>query len=235
MVKTPTIEEMLKSGMHFGHRVSKWHPKMAPYIYTQKSGVHIFDLDISKQKLADALEYMKKLASENKQILFVGTKNQVKHKLKTVSIEMSMPYANEKWLAGLLTNFSVVRKLIKKYRDLKEKKISGKLEKYTKKERLDFEREMEKMEKRVGGLVNLDRLPDAMFIWDIKKEETALFEAKKMKIPVIAICDTNVNPTEVAYVIPSNDDATKTIELLLNVIKDAVLEGKVQKNISSNK
>lgn len=229
MVKLPTIEEMLKAGMHFGHRTSKWHPKMAPFIFGARNGVHIIDLVKSKSYLEKSLEYMKQAAAEDKTILFVGTKSQVKGPLKEMSLEVGMPYVSEKWMGGLLTNFPVVKKLIKKYKDLMEGKNSGKFAKYTKKEQLNFDREIVKLETKVGGLVNLVKLPDIVFVWDIREEKNAILEAKKKNIPVVAICDTNVNPDNVNYIIPSNDDATKTIKMLLNTIKDAVLEGKKEK------
>jgi small subunit ribosomal protein S2 len=232
MVKLPTIEEMLKAGMHFGHRTSKWHPKMEPFIFTSRNGVHVIDLTKSQKMLGQSLELIKKLTGENKLILFVGTKTQVKKPLKKMCEETGMPYVSEKWMGGTLTNFVIIRKLIKKYKDLLDSKITGKLEKYTKKEKLEFDREIATLETKVGGLVNLNRLPDIIFIWDIKTEKTAMAEARKKNIPIIAICDTNVNPTEVNYVIPSNDDATKTIKLVLNLIKEAVMEGK---NESRNK
>ena len=213
MVNIPSVEEMMKAGMHFGHRTSKWHPKMAPYIFTNRNGVHIINLVKSQQKLEEALAYITKMIGDNKTILFVGTKNQVKDQLKAMAVETGVPFANEKWLAGLMTNFGVIKKMIKKYIDIKEKRASGKLEKYTKKEQLNFEREMGKLERKVGGMEKLDRLPDAIFLWDIKKEETAMKEAIQMKIPIIAVCDTNVNPQHINYIIPSNDDATKTITL----------------------
>jgi small subunit ribosomal protein S2 len=226
MVKLPTIEEMLKAGMHFGHRTSKWHPKMEPYIFTSRNGVHVIDLTKSHKLLGQALELIKKLSGENKLILFVGTKTQVKKPLKKMCEETGMPYVSEKWMGGTMTNFAIIRKLIKKYKDLLDNKSAGKLEKYTKKEKLEFDREIATLETKVGGLVNLNRLPDIIFIWDIKSEKTAMAEARKKNIPIIAICDTNVNPAEVNYIIPSNDDATKTIKLVLNLIKEAIVEGK---------
>jgi len=226
MYKIPTVEEMLKAGMHFGHRTSKWHPKMAPFIFGARNGVHIIDLVKSRSYLEKALEYMKQAASEGKVILFVGTKSQVKHPLREMALETGMPYVSEKWMGGLLTNFPVVKKLIKKFKDLNEQKSAGKLAKYTTKEQLNFDREIIKLETKVGGLVNMTKLPDVVFVWDIREEKNAVLEAKKRNIPVVAICDTNVNPKDINYIIPSNDDATRTIKLLLNVIKDAVLEGK---------
>lgn len=227
-MKIPTTEEMLKAGMHFGHRTSKWHPKMEPFIFTSRKGVHIIDLIKTEKLLIEALEYLKKSAGEGKIILLAGTKTQVKKILKKVAEEANVPYIAEHWLGGFLTNFSVIRNLIKKYKDLLEKRAAGKLDKYTKKERLDFDREITKLETNVGGLVSLTKAPDVIFIWDIKHEKTALAEARKKRIPVVAVCDTNVNPIGVDYIIPSNDDATKAVKLIMNLIKEAVLEGKAE-------
>lgn len=229
MVKIPTLEEMLKAGMHFGHQTSKWHPKMEPFIFTARKGIYIIDLTKTQPMLKAALDIIKRLASEGKTILFVGTKNQVKKPLKKIAEDSGMPYVTGKWLGGCLTNFSVIKKLIKKYQDLVAKKESGKLDKYTKKEQLNFDREITRLEMKVGGLVNLNRLPDILFVWDIKKERTAVTEARKKNIPVIAICDTNVNPEPINYVIPANDDATKTVKLVLSVVREAIEEGKREK------
>lgn len=226
MAKTPKIEQMLEAGMHFGHSTQRWHPKMKPYIFGAKKGIYIIDLSKTSKAFDSALSFMENLVRESKTILFVGTKNQVKAKMKEAASAMEMPYISEKWLCGLLTNFTVFKKMIKKYRDLTEEKKLGKLDRYTKKERLDFDREIERLEKKVGGLVNLNKLPDALFIWDVKKEATAITEAKQKNIPIIAVCDTNVNPTLVNYPIPSNDDATKAVNLILDCVKDNVLEAK---------
>lgn len=217
---------MLKAGMHFGHRTNRWHPKMKEYIFTTKNGVYIIDLKKSQKKLEEALEFMSKLVSENKSILFVGTKNQVSAPMKKMAEDVKQPYIVGKWLGGYLTNFLIVKKSVKKYQDLVEKKESGRLEKYTKKERLEFDRQISKLRERVGGLTNLNKLPDALFIWDIREEETAVKEARQKNIPIIAICDTNVNPELVNYPIPGNDDSTKTIALLLEAIKKTVLSSK---------
>lgn len=225
----PSIEQMLKAGMHFGHQTSKWHPKMEPFIFTKRNGVHIIDLVKSKKMLANAMDFIQKFSSEGKLILFVGTKMQVKQPLKELAIDTNMPYVVGKWLGGTLTNFTVIKRMIKKYEDLVADKKAGKLDKYTKKEQLDLARETKKLEERVGGLVKLTRLPDAMFIWDIKTERTAVVEAKKKNIPIIAVCDTNVNPSDINYIIPSNDDATKTIKLILGVLKETIEEGKAKK------
>ena len=226
MKNIPTLEEMLKAGMHFGHRTNRWHPKMKEYIFTTKNGIYIIDLKKSQKKLVEALEFMAKLVAENKSILFVGTKNQVSGPMKKMAEEINQPYIVGKWLGGYLTNFAVVKKSVKKYLDLTEKKDSGRLEKYTKKERLEFDREISKLKERVGGLTTLTKLPDALFIWDIKEEETAIKEARQVNIPIIAICDTNVNPELVNYPIPANDDATKTIALVMETIKKTISSGK---------
>lgn len=230
MTKIPTIEEMLKAGMHFGHRTSKWHPKMGPFIFGARNGVHIIDLIKSRKKFEEALDYIKKSVSENKVILFVGTKTQAKKTIKRVGQETGMPFVSEKWLGGLLTNFAIIKKLIKKYNDLTAKKKEGKLDKYTKKEQLDFDREINRLDLRVGGMADMIKIPDILFIWDIKKEKTAVLEAKKKDITIIAVCDTNVNPKNIDYIIPSNDDATKTIKLVLNTVKEAIEEAKKAKN-----
>ncbi|OGF24284.1 30S ribosomal protein S2 [Candidatus Falkowbacteria bacterium RIFCSPLOWO2_12_FULL_45_13] len=224
----PSIEEMLKAGMHFGHRTSKWHPKMEPFIFGSRKGIHIIDLRKTQNLLGAALDYLKKQAQEGKAILLVGTKMQVKNTLKKIAEEAGMPYVSERWLGGLLTNFAVIRNLVRKFKDLVEKRQSGKLDKYTKKERLDFDRLIAKLETNVGGLVSLIKAPDVIFIWDIKKEKTAFTEAIQKKIPVVAVCDTNVNPEGVKFVIPANDDATKGIKLVMDLIKEAILEGKAE-------
>ncbi|MDD4332787.1 MAG: 30S ribosomal protein S2 [Patescibacteria group bacterium] len=229
MTKIPTLEEMLKAGMHFGHRTSRWHPKMKPYIYGERNGVHIIDLAKTQKLLAEALEFITKMISEGKVVLFVGTKPQVKETMKKMAEETGMPFIVGKWLGGCLTNFNIIKKSIRRYLDLTKRKEIGELKKYTKKEQLDFDREIAKLELRVGGLVNLLKIPDVVFVWDIKHEATAVAEAKKKNIPVVAVCDTNVNPDNVNYIIPTNDDATKTIKLIINTLKEAVEEGKAAK------
>jgi small subunit ribosomal protein S2 len=224
MAQLPTLEEMLKAGMHFGHRTSKWHPKMEPYIYASRNGIHIIDLTKTRKMMEEAAAHMKKLASEKKQILFVATKNQAIKPVADMAKETGMPYISGRWIGGTLTNFAVIKKTIRKYKDLKEKKETGKLDKYTKKERLDIEREIARLDRRVGGLTNMEKMPDAVFVWDVKSEETAIAEASVKKIPIIGICDTNVNPDPIKYVIPVNDDATKTIKLVVNYLKEAMKE-----------
>jgi len=235
MVKIPSLEEMLKAGMHFGHHTSRWHPKMKPFIFTSRKGVYVIDLTKTQPRLEAALNFIKKLVSESKVILFVGTKNQVKNPLKKMAEEASMPYVSEKWLGGCLTNFYIIKKTKKKYQDLVDKRQTGKLEKYTKKERVDFDKEIGWLEIKVGGLTSLNKLPDALFVWDIKKEKTAVEEARKKNIPIIAVCDTNVNPEPINYIIPANDDATKTIKLILALVREAIEEGREEAESGSKK
>lgn len=211
--------------MHFGHRTSKWHPKMAPFIFSSRNGVHVIDLAKSRKLLKTALEQIENCVAEGKVLLVVGTKTQVKDSLKAMAIEANVSYVNEGWIGGVITNFAIIRKAIKKYVDLTTEKKMGLLTKYTKKERIKFDREIDRLEKKVGGLTNLNRTPDLIFIWDIKEESTALTEAKKKNIPVVAVCDTNVNPKDVDYIIPANDDATKTIKLVLNLVAQAIKAG----------
>ena len=226
MAKLPTIEAMLEAGMHFGHSASKWHPKMKPYIFTERKGVYIIDLAKSQKMLGTAIEFMENLTKESKTILFVGTKNQVKKDLRATAEAVGMPYISEKWAGGILTNFAIFRKMINKYKGLQEEKATGKLERYTKKERSDFDKEIKRLELKVGGLTNMVKLPDALFIWDIKKEKTAVAEARVKNIPIVAICDTNSNPALVNYVIPGNDDASKTVKLIMDCIKENLLQAK---------
>ncbi len=225
----PSLEEMLNAGVHFGQRTSSWHPKMKPYIFTSRNGIHIIDLNITQEKLRIALDFLQKIVSEGKVVLFVGTKNQVKKPLKETAFEVGMPYVSEKWIGGLLTNFPIVRKSIKKYNDLVQERDSGKLEKYTKKERMYFEKDIQKMETKFGGVSELKKMPDVLFVWDIKRERIAVEEAIKKNIPVIGICDTNVNPELVNYPIPANDDATKTIKLIMNLVKNTIKESQNNK------
>jgi len=226
MAKLPTIEQMLEAGMHFGHSASKWHPKMKPYIFTERKGVYIIDLAKSQKMLGTAVEFMMNLARESKTILFVGTKNQVKKDLRATAEAVAMPYISEKWSGGILTNFPIIRKMINKYKGLQDEKAQGKLDRYTKKERSEFDKEIKRLETKVGGLTNLNKLPDALFIWDIKKEKTAVAEAIIKNIPIIAICDTNANPSLVNYVIPGNDDASKAVKLIMECITANLLEAK---------
>lgn len=227
----PTAAEMLVAGLHFGHRASRWHPKMKPYIFAEKKGIHIINLNKTEKILAEILDYIYKLIQEEKTILFVGTKVQVKNKMKSTAIASGMPYIINRWLGGTLTNFAVIKKCVKKLKDLTEQKQLGKLSKYTKKEQLEIVREMDDLERKVGGLINMNKIPDVIFVWDVKLEATAIREAKKMHLPIIAVCDTNSDPTGIDYIIPANDDATKGVELILGAIEKTVAEARKDKKI----
>ena len=228
MSQTLTLADLLAAGLHFGHKTSKWNPKMKPYIYGVKQGIHIIDLTKTQEQLERALAFITKEVAAGKNILLVGTKDQVKEPLRQVAESTGMPYVTEHWLGGTLTNFFIIKNSIRKYKDIIDKKRTGQLSKYTKKEQLEFDRELAKLEVGVGGLVNLIKVPDIIFIWDIKKEKTALSEALKRRIPIVAICDTNTDPTGIAYPIPANDDATKGVKLILGALEEAILEGKKQ-------
>ncbi|MDD2807726.1 MAG: 30S ribosomal protein S2 [Patescibacteria group bacterium] len=225
MPQVPDLMTMLKSGVHFGHQVSRRHPKMKPYIFTSKSGFHIINLEQTQAKLAEAMAFVSKIATNGGTILFLGTKKQAQQIIKQAAIDCGMPYITERWLGGSFTNFTEIHKLSKKFTDLKKRKVTGQLEKYTKKEKLEFDREIEKLEAIVGGIENMNKIPDAIFVCDVKKEKTAVGEAVKRNIPVIAMCDTNVNPANINYPIPANDDAIKSLGLIINLISEAVNEG----------
>ena len=226
MAKLPTILEMLQSGVHFGHQISRWHPKMKPFIYGTRNNVHIVNLEKTAEQLTQSCDFMQKVVSTGGTILFLGTKNQVKPILEREAKRCGMPYISEHWIGGFLTNFPIVIKLAKKYKDLVRRKEAGELVKYTKKEQLDFEKEINKLQLMVYGIKDLEKLPEAIFVWDVKSEKTAVKEARVKKVPIIGICDTNTNPEGIDYIIPCNDDATKAIELIITFIANCILEAK---------
>lgn len=230
MPKIPDLLTMLKSGVHFGHQLSRRHPKMEPYIFTAKSGFHIIDLEKTQVKLQEALEFVKTIVANGGTILFLGTKKQAQPIIVKHAKECGMPYITERWLGGTFTNFVQISRVIKRFTELKKNKATGQLDKYTKKEQLEFDREIEKLEKMVGGAETLTKIPDAVFICGAKKEKTAVNEAIKKNIPIIGMCDTNVNPDKINYIIPANDDAVKSIELIVGLIGQAVSEGVEEKN-----
>lgn len=225
MPQLPTVLELFKNGVHFGHQVSRWHPKMKPYIFTQKNGVHIINVEITLEKLGLALEFIKKIVTNGGTILFLGTKKQAQPILEKYAIEAQMPYITERWLGGTFTNFSEVSRVTKRYLSLKNGKESGDFQKYTKSEQTKFDKEMQKLHGLIKGIVNVKKLPEAVFVIDIKREKTAVNEALKKEIPIIAICDTNVNPEKITYPIPANDDGIKSIELITKLIAEAIKEG----------
>ncbi|MCX6744007.1 MAG: 30S ribosomal protein S2 [Candidatus Parcubacteria bacterium] len=226
MTKVPSILEMLQAGVHFGHQVGRWHPKMKPYIYGSRNGVHIIDLEKTTANLEKVQKYINKIISQKGSILFLGTKKQVQTVIEREAKRCGMPYMTAHWVGGFLTNFPVVIKLVHKYKDLVRKRDSGELNKYTKKEQLNFEKEIAKLEAVVYGVKDLERIPDAIFIWDIRSEKTAVTEAKSKKVPIIGICDTNSSPEGLEHVIPTNDDASKAINLIMTYIADCVIEAK---------
>lgn len=234
-MKEISLLELLKNGVHFGHKRSRWHPKMEPYIYTTRNGVHIINLEKTAEKLKEALDFLKGVAASGGVILFIGTKRQAKEIVRKYALQVKMPYLIERWIGGMLTNFSVIHQLTKKLKKLKADKESGELQKYTKKEQSEFHKEIETLEKLVGGIESLDKLPQALFIIDVKQEKTAVREATRMKIPMIALVDTNNNPTDIEYVIPSNNDATKSIEYITSLVAEGIQEGIEQRNNNSKK
>lgn len=225
-MKIPSLVEMLQAGVHFGHQTSRWHPKMKEYIYCERSGVHVIDLEKTRAMLEETLKAVQQMAAEGKQILFISTKPQAKAVVQAAAERCGMPYLVDRWIGGLLTNFAELKKLIKKYLTLKEQQDSGELERYTKKEQLDIARQIEKMDGSLAGLVSLTNMPDALFIPALQKEKTAVTEARKKNIPIVAICDTNSNPDHAAHVIPANDDAVKSIEMMVGLVADAVAAGR---------
>lgn len=219
---------MLKAGMHFGHSTSRWHPKMREFIFGSRQGVHIIDLEKTQTQLESALAAAKGIAERGGNILFVGTKPQAKKFVQASAEACEMPYVINRWLGGTLTNFGQIKKTLKRMKTLKDQRDKGELKKYTKKEQLMITREIADMEHKLGGMQQVTRVPDAIFIIDVRTEKTALKEAIARGIPVIALCDTNVNPRGVTHVIPGNDDATKTIDLVCQLMSDAVKEGKAK-------
>ena len=226
MPKTPEIVEMLKAGLHFGHRTSKWHPKMEKYIFTSRNGIHIIDLMKTAKELEKALDFIKTTVSKGGTVLFLGSKPQVKEMVKKSAIEAGTPYIVERWLGGTITNFSIFSRGIKKYTKLKTQKEKGEWEKFAKKERLKMDKDLARMERKYGGLEKMDKIPDAVLVIDAKTEETALAESRVKGVKTVALCDTNVNPDKVDYIIPGNDNSVKGVELLLKLMVEAVKEGK---------
>lgn len=220
------VSEMTEAGLHFGHRTSRIHPKMKPYISGVKNTIHIIDLEQTAEKLEKALIFIQKLISEGKKILFVGTKVQVKELLKETAKECEMPYINERWLGGTFTNFKTIKKRIDYFNELAEKKQKGELSKYTKKERLDMDKELKNLEIKFGGIKDIVGIPDAIFVLDMKKDSLAIKEAGMKSIPIVAIADTNVDPTLADYPIPANDDAISSVSYVLNKVKDAIINTK---------
>ena len=221
-----TLEDLLKAGVHFGHLTRRWNPKFKPYIFMERNGIHIIDLQKTLKNLEKAYNIVKEIAATGEPVLFVGTKNQAKEIIMQEATRCEQPYIVERWLGGTLTNFATIKKSIRHLENLEKMTLDGTVEKLTKKERLHIEREIEKMKKVFSGIREMKRIPGVLYIIDIKKEEIAVREARKLGIPIVAIVDTNCDPTMVNQPIPGNDDSTKSITLITRVIADAVLEGK---------
>ncbi len=229
MPKAATVEELLKSGAHFGHLTRRWNPKMKEFIFMQRNGIHIIDLKKSQKYLEEALEEVTNLARAGKTILFVGTKKQSQEIIKTEAIRCGMPYVTHRWLGGMLTNFSTVRKSISRMEDIDRMSKDGTFDELTKKEGLMLEREREKLENTLGGIANMSRLPGAIFVVDTIKEHIAVNEAVKLNIPIIALVDTNSDPDIPDYIIPCNDDSARTIQLITTQVADAIIEGNAER------
>ena len=219
-------EEMAKAGLHFGHRASRVHPKMKPYIFGVRNAVHIIDLEKTTEKFREALGFIKKLISENKTLLFVGTKVQVKDMARDVAKECDLPYIIERWLGGTLTNFKTIEKRLEYFKELEGKKEKGELKKYTKKEQAKIDHKIRNLEIKFGGIKNMEKLPEALFILDMKKDNLAIKEAKKKGVKIISIADTNVDPTLADYPIPANDDAISSVKYILDKVKEVILKAK---------
>jgi len=222
---TSLQQQLLDAGVHFGHLKKKWNPKMLPYIFAEKKGIHIIDLNRTVDGLQEAAAAMKQIAKNGKKIMFVATKKQAKEIVSECAKRVNMPYATERWLGGMLTNFNTVRKSVKKMQSIEKMLSDGSAESLTKKERLTLSRDKDKMEKVLGGIAQLGRLPSALFIVDIGHEHIALAEAKRLGITTLGMVDTNCDPNKVDYPIPANDDATKSIAIITNYITAAIAEG----------
>lgn len=222
-------EQLLEAGCHFGHLTRKWNPKMAPYIFMEQDGIHIIDLNKTSAKLDEAASAIRNMVKSGRKILFVATKKQAKEIIKEVASQTNMPFATERWLGGMLTNFSTVRKSIKKMQTIDKMSTDGTYANINKKEKLMLEREKAKLAKVLGGIADMSRLPSALFIVDVKREHLAVSEALKLNIPTIAMVDTNSDPTNIDFPIPCNDDSSKSIKLIVDVIAKAIEEGQLDR------
>ncbi len=222
-----TMRQMLEAGVHFGHQTRYWNPKMAPYIFGERNKIHIVNLERTQPLYQDALNYMGRLAANGGRILFVGTKRAAREAVKEEARRCKMPYVNHRWLGGMLTNFRTVKRSIRRFRELQQQELDGTFDKLVKREVLSLRREMEKLERAFGGIVDMDGLPDALFVIDVGYEDIAIQEARKLGIPVVAVVDTNNSPREVGYVIPGNDEAYRAISLYLRGAADAILDARM--------
>ena len=229
------FQELLDAGAHFGHLARKWNPKMAPYIFDQKNGIHIIDLHKSIVKIDEAADMMKELARSGRKILFVATKKQAKEIVSEKADSVNMPSVTERWPGGMLTNFPTIRKAVKKMNTIDKMKEDGTYDKLAKRERLQIDRQRAKLEKNLGSIKDMSRLPSALFVVDVQKEANAVKEANRLNIPVIAMVDTCCDPTPIDYVIPANDDAAKSIEYITGVLCAAIQEGLNERKLEKEK
>ncbi|MBT4349581.1 30S ribosomal protein S2 [bacterium] len=226
MTNLPSLEELLKKGVHFGHKTSKRHPKMSPFIFTKRNGVHVIDLEATVANLRDAIAFVEKITKSGGTILFIGSKKQAKTIVREAAENCDMPYIVGRWLGGTFTNFNNIVKLTKKLETLTTEKADGTWDRYTKKEQVTMSKQMKKLEDTVGGIRKMQKLPEAVFVVDIKKEKTAVMEANKVGLPIVAMTDTNTNPEKVKYPIPANDDAIKSIRIITDLISEAIKNAK---------
>ena len=221
-----SMKQLLEAGVHFGHQTRRWNPKMAPYIYTERNGIYIIDLQKSVGKVDEAYKAMSDIAAEGGTILFVGTKKQAQDAIKSEAERCGMFYVNERWLGGMLTNFKTIQSRIARLKEIETMAADGTFEVLPKKEVIALKKEWEKLEKNLGGIKEMKKLPDAIFVIDPRKEHNTILEARKLHIPVVATVDTNCDPDEVDYLMPANDDAIRAVRLLTSKMADAILEGK---------
>ena len=221
-----SMKQLLEAGVHFGHQTRRWNPKMAPYIFTERNGIYIIDLQKTVYKIDEAYDFVKSVAAEGKPILFVGTKKQAQAAIKDEALRCDMYFVNERWLGGMLTNYKTISERIKRLAQIKTMETDGTFEALTKKEVLKLLQEKEKLEKYLGGMKDMKGMPGAMIIVDPKKEKIAVKEARILGIPLVGMCDTNCDPDDVDYVIPANDDAIRAVKLIMSKMADAVIEGR---------
>ena len=221
-----SMKQLLEAGVHFGHQTRRWNPKMAKYIFTERNGIYIIDLQKTVKKVEEAYNFMKEIAETGKPVLFVGTKKQAQEAIKEEAERCGMFYVNERWLGGMLTNFDTIQKRIQRLKDLEKMEEDGTFDVLPKKEVILLKKEMEKLEKNLGGIKEMDKLPGVIFLVDPKKERNAILEAKKLNIPTIGLIDTNCNPDDVDYVIPGNDDAIRAVKLITGAMATAIIEGR---------
>ena len=221
-----SMKQLLEAGVHFGHQTRRWNPKMAEYIFTERNGIYIIDLQKTVKKLEEAYMFVREIAADGGEVLFVGTKKQAQDSVKEEAIRCGMPFVNARWLGGMLTNFNTIQKRIKRLAQLKAMEADGTFDLLPKKEVTKLNLEIEKLEKFMGGITEMKKQPAAMFIVDPRKEKIAVLEAHKLGIPIVAIVDTNCDPDEVDYVIPGNDDAIRAVKLIAGAMADAIIEGR---------